>query len=297
MQDEEDEYDKVATGTENAGDRLFMKDVTDHGSYLNSHNVLTKSKDPRANHLAARIRLKEDEAEGQNNNSDHGHDSEVKEQHVEASEDCNQLRSILKRKANNDVCKSQKRVRFDPSVTYASEEAVEKTMAAPSMEATDSDYGSLQGQNASRVPDYLINPSKYRCYSFDSTSEVDEESNAQACMDFFNLVKKFRPSESGLELAGTSADLPKSVTFIPKKKASDAKAVSDGVLKQNMEEDHKQFLHQAGFPVGIAAGEVQHEVSAMEEDESQTNAADRRAGFQKSGRRYRTKSSTDDDDS
>lgn len=306
LQEEEDEFDKVAIGRENAGDRLFMGDVSDHGSYLNSHNVLTNSlhgtctaKDPRANHLAAKIRLKEDEdeAEGQKYNSGGAQDSEVKGQHVETSEDCKQLRSILKRKDNNAVFKPQKRVRFDPSVGSVFEEQ-EKTMAVSLMEPAGSDDGTLEGQNASRLPDYLLNPSKYTRYSFDSTSEFDEESNAQAYMDFINLVNKSKPPESRLEPADTPVDLSKSVIFIPKKKTSDAKAVSDsGVLNQNMEEDRKQFLHRAGILVGIAAGEAQHEVSAMEEDESQTNAADGSAGFQKPGRRYRTKSRSDDDDS
>jgi hypothetical protein len=303
LQEEEDEYDKVATGRENAGDRLFMSDVTDHGSYLNSHNVLPNplhatAKDLHANRLAARIRLNEDEVEAQKYTSGHVHDAEVKGQHVEASKDCNQPRPILKRKDNNAVSKSQKRVRFDPSCRYGSEEAVDTSKGAPLMEATVSDDGSLIAQNAYRVPDYLLNPSKYTRYSFDSTSEIDEESNTQACMDSLNLVKELKLPQSGLEPADSSADLPKSVIFIPKKKASDAKAVSDStVLKQNKEEDHKQSLHGADFPLGIADGESQHEVSAMEEDETETNAADRSAGFQRPGRRYRTKSRSNDHDS
>lgn len=303
LQEEEDEYDKVAIGRENAGDRLFMSDVTDHGSYLNSHNVLSNpshgtAKDPRANRLAARIRLKEDKVEAQNYTFGHVHNAEVKGQRVEASKDCNQPRPILKRKDNNAVSRSQKRVRFDPSCRYGSEEAIEKSEGAPVMEATVSDDGSQMVQNASRVPDYLLNPSKYTYYSFDSTSEIDEESNAQACMDSLNLVKELKPPDSGLEPADSSADLPKSVIFIPKKKASDAEAVSDSaVLKQNKEEDHKQSLHGTDFSSGIAAGEAQYEVSAMEEDETETNAADRSAGFQRPGRKYRTKSRSDDLDS
>jgi len=111
-------------------------------------------------------------------------------------------------------------------------------------------------------------------------------------------VKELKPPDSGLEPADSSADLPKSVIFIPKRKASDAKAVSDSaVLKQNKEEDHKQSLHGTDFSSGIAAGEAQYEVSAMEEDETETNAADRSAGFQRPGRKYRTKSRSDDQDS
>lgn len=302
MQEEEDEYDKVATGRENAGDRLFMGDVTHHGSYLNAHNVLPSSlhgttEDMCANHVAAIIRLNEDEAEAQKNDSVHVHDPEVKEQHIEAAKDCNQLRPILKRKDNNAVSRPQKRVRFDPGCKYDSEDALEKSLGNPLSKATVSDDESLVAHHASSVPDYLLNPSRYTRYSFDSTSEFDEESNAQACMDFLSQVKMSEQSESGFESAEYSANLPKSITFIPKKKARDAKAVSEGkeVLKQNEEEDHKQSLHGTGFPVGIAAGEAQHEVSAMEEEEAEINvAAGRSASFQKPVRSYRTKPRSDD---
>lgn len=303
MQEEEDEFDKVATGRENVGERLFMGDITHHGSYLNSHNVLHTSlrgtsKDSRANHLAASIRLKEDEAEAQKYNSSDTYDSEVKEQHVEASKGCCQPRSILKRKENNTVSKSQKRVRFDPGCKYDSVEVLESSVSVLSTKATVSDDGTLRVPNESGVPDFLLNPSKYTRYSFDSTSSIDEGSNAQACMEFFNQVNKLDPLKSGLEPADSSADLPKSVTFIPKKKAGDAKAVSDsGVLKQNKDEYREKSLHGAGFPVGIAAGEAQDKVSAMEEDESETYAADRSVSFVKPGRRYRTKSMLDDHDS
>ncbi|XP_041014342.1 dentin matrix acidic phosphoprotein 1 [Juglans microcarpa x Juglans regia] len=304
-EEEEDEYDKVATGRENVGERLFMGDIAHHGSYLNSHNVLDTSlrgtsKDSRANHLAARIRLKEDEAEAeaQTYKSSDTNDSEVKEQHDEASKGCSQLRSILKRKENNTVSKSQKRVRFDPGCKDDSGEVLERSVHVLSTKATVSNDGILRAQNKSGVPDFLLNPSKYTRYSFDSTSSIDEESNAQACMEFFKLVNKLEPSKSGLETADSSADLPKSVTFIPKKKVIDAKVVSDsGVLKQNKEEDNEKSLHGGGFPVGIAAGDAQDEVSAMEEDESETNAADRSVSFVKPGRRYRTKSMSDDHDS
>lgn len=296
-EEEEDEYDKVATGRENAGDRLFMSDITNHGSYLNSHNVLSNplhstAKDPRANHLAARIRLKEDEVEAQKCDSSHLHDSEVKGQHVEAAEDCNQPRSILKRKDNNAVSKSPKRVRFDPGCGYGAEEAAEKFTSTSLVEATVSDEGSLMAQNASGVPDYLLNPSKYTRYSFDSASEIDEQSNVQSCITTLNMVKELKPSESGLEAVDSSADLPKSVTFIPKKKASDS-----SILKQQKEEDHKQSLHGVVFPVGIAAGEANQEVGALEEDGRETNAADTSAGSERPGRRYRTKSRSDDNDS
>lgn len=71
IQEEEDAYDKVASGSENTGDGLYMKNVGEYESYLNSQNLLQNSlhglkKDSRANHLAAKVGLKEDDSEAQN---------------------------------------------------------------------------------------------------------------------------------------------------------------------------------------------------------------------------------------
>ncbi|MCL0296521.1 hypothetical protein M2T30_28705, partial [Escherichia coli] len=45
-------------------------EIANHGPFLNSQNVLHGSnKDPRANFLAAKLRLKEDDAEARKSNS------------------------------------------------------------------------------------------------------------------------------------------------------------------------------------------------------------------------------------
>ncbi|GJV83893.1 IWS1 homolog A-like protein [Tanacetum coccineum] len=76
LDDEEDEYDKIAAGTENAdGHLLYMKDVTNHAPFLNSHNILSSS----SNDTAPLVK------------------------------------SILKRKSNELEKPSAKRVRFDPT--------------------------------------------------------------------------------------------------------------------------------------------------------------------------------------
>eukprot|EP00252_Welwitschia_mirabilis_P028033 TRINITY_DN9932_c0_g1_i1.p1 TRINITY_DN9932_c0_g1~~TRINITY_DN9932_c0_g1_i1.p1 ORF type:complete len:553 (+),score=114.16 TRINITY_DN9932_c0_g1_i1:140-1798(+) len=70
-EDEEDEYDKVAVGRENASERTYMSDVLSAGSKINPHNVIPGSldelknagRDPRANHFAAQARLREDDDE------------------------------------------------------------------------------------------------------------------------------------------------------------------------------------------------------------------------------------------
>ncbi|KAH0991614.1 hypothetical protein GBA52_003097 [Prunus armeniaca] len=177
-EDEEDEYDKVAAGTEGLGDRLFMNEVTHHGSYLNSHNVLHGSnKDPRANFLAARLRLKEDDAEARKLSSPAASASQVKEQLVKSPEDGGQPKSILKRKRQY--------------LGYT---------------------GSGLAPNASGVPDYLVNPSKYTRYSFDTTTEVDEDGNTRACMDYLSQPKSSN-TDSRSEMEDAAAQLPKSTAM------------------------------------------------------------------------------------
>uniref|UniRef100_A0A5B7BPD6 Uncharacterized protein n=1 Tax=Davidia involucrata TaxID=16924 RepID=A0A5B7BPD6_DAVIN len=301
-EEEEDEYDRVAEGRENAGDRLYMRDVTDHGPFLNSHNVLPNSvhdanRDPHTSHMAALIRLKEDEAAAQKFDSYWTCDKfmlTVEEPPIKESEDGRKLKSILKRKDNGTVSKPQKRVKFDLGCKDNCEEASEKPQefltGTPSMETEVLDDESLLPKNTSRIPDYVLNPSKYTRYSFDSSSEVDEESNGQACMEFLKLVKRSKPIELGSELEDASADLPKSVTFIPR-----MKAVNSSEAKQSHNDASKQSLTQTSFPVGIAAGEAQRsEVGVMEEYELEINAADENIGFQKPSRRYRAKSRLDD---
>lgn len=74
MQEEEDEYDKVAVGSEGTDDRLFMGQIRDFGTSLNLITPLPTSfeevrqvrRDARANHEAALARLEEDDRQAAN---------------------------------------------------------------------------------------------------------------------------------------------------------------------------------------------------------------------------------------
>lgn len=74
MQEEEDEYDKVAVGSEGSDDRLFMGQIRDFGTSLNLITPLPTSfdevrqvrRDARANHEAALARLEEDDRQAAN---------------------------------------------------------------------------------------------------------------------------------------------------------------------------------------------------------------------------------------
>ncbi|KAK2634792.1 hypothetical protein Ddye_029584 [Dipteronia dyeriana] len=304
-EEEEDEFDIVASGKENAGERLYMNDVTNRGSYLNLHNVIPNllngaDKDLRANLLAARIRLKEDEVEAGILNVPRPETfTEVKESQAKASEGIVRPKPILKRKDNSSDSKPQKRVRFDPDCDQVSE-TFKHPIGTSSVNATDSDDGSKLTNKTSRVPDYILNPSKYTRYSFDSSSEFDEGSDTKACMGLLELIKRSKGKELGRGPDNASGDLPKSVTFIPKKKAGDGKAAnSSSENNESKEDDGKQSLPRAaGFHVGIAAVESQdYGVAAYEEIEPETNAAGESARSQKPLRNYRTQSRLDDSDS
>lgn len=300
-EEEEDEFDKVAAGRENATDVLYMKDVTDHGPYLNSYNVIPSSvHDPRANLLAAKIRLDEDEIEAHKIGPSYTYDksvSNVEEPSVKASEDGGKPKSILKRKNDVATSKKQKRVKFDPSCKDDFEEASENPLDALTgnhFVATTFSDNSLGGSTLS-VPDYARNPSKYTRYSFDSACEVDDESNSRVCMDLLELVKMSRPEDSRSLSGDASNSLPKSVTFVPRKKETGAPPRdSSSEAKQNQEDGSEQSLIPKGFPLGIAADDIESgEVRGME-DELESSVAATSTGAKKQCRNYRTRSSLDD---
>jgi hypothetical protein len=300
-EEEEDEFDKVAAGRENATDVLYMKDVTDHGPYLNSYNVIPSSvHDPRANLLAAKIRLEEDEIEAHKigpNYTDDKSMSNVEEPSVKASEDGGKPKSILKRKNDVATSKEQKRVKFDPSCKDDFEEASENpndALTGNHLVVTTFSDNSL-GRSTLGVPDYACNPSKYTRYSFDSASEVDDESNSRVCMDLLELVKMSRPEDSRSLSGDASNSLPKSVTFIPRKKETGAPPRdSSSEAKQNQEDGSEQSLIQKGFPLVIAADDIESgEVRGME-DELESSVAATSTEVKKQCRNYRTRSNLDD---
>ncbi|XP_021900253.1 uncharacterized protein LOC110816396 [Carica papaya] len=167
--------------------------------------------------------------------------------HAKSSEDVGELRSILKRKDSNADSIPCKRVRFDHVSNNNGEEAADKferySPCAISANAMVLDEESLPVENASRVPDYLLNLSRYTRYSFEQSSEVDEKPNIRDPMDLLALVKGPKSASSGTELDIPSDDVLKSVTFIPKKKAGEIKQVDnsgDAASSQDFEVDQAE---------------------------------------------------------
>lgn len=289
-------------GREKPGDRLYMREISDYGIAVDSCNELPDSlleveRDPRANHLAAKIRLQEDaEAAKKIDSLRVSEDDETDGGHFQINkfEDGVNLKSILKRKNIQLDSKTQKRVRFEPACDDNSnggfegqEDTPEHTGSVQKTAVSDETNFSPQGYS-SAVPDYIRNPSKYTHYTFDSSSDMDEESNKQACMDFLKFLKRSNNLES--QPADASDDLS-SVTFVPRRKTGDTiMAENSADLKQNQDDMSREFMYRRGLPMGIAAGDMQDsEVCAMEEDETEP-VAEGRNSSQRPGRKYRTKS-------
>lgn len=313
MQEEEDEYDKVAVGKEKGGDRLYMKDITDCGGVeMDSCTELPTSvrnftRDPRANHLAAKVRLKED-AEA-SNSIDSLHVSENDDAVAIADSECNtpqNPKSILKRKDNHvDAKSSNKRVRFDPECKISQES--QQGSKDTTMEANPSSSpgaAEVDGNEATpfpsqgyptQVPDYLQNPSRYTHYTFDSSNEVDEESNKKAYMDFLQLVRGSKTMELHQD-DDASTGLPKSITFIPKKKAGgDTAMLENCTIREEQSHENgvgKEFVHHRS----IAVVDTQtDDVCSMEEDEPDKLDI-RRNSSQKAGRQYRMRAKMEEEE-
>ncbi|KAK1569000.1 hypothetical protein Q3G72_031500 [Acer saccharum] len=257
-EEEEDQYDKQALPES-------LKDV---------------ARDPRANHIAAELRLKEDAEAAKKIDTlrvSEKDDHSVTNAETNTSEDANP-KPILKRGDTQPDTKRQKRVRFD---SECKDDFDEKSKGDEAM--VSNEVSTLPVDFPSSIPDYIQNPSKYTRYTFDS-EDMDEKSNREAYMDFLNMVKKSNTIESPND---EYFELPKTVTFIPKRKTGDiAMAENDTKSKQN--QDGKR-----GLPISITAGDEEvNEVCAMEEDEPET-VTDKLVGYQKSGRKYRMKAKTE----
>ncbi|CAA3009391.1 Hypothetical predicted protein [Olea europaea subsp. europaea] len=308
-EEEEDEYDKVAVCREEAGDRLYMRDlkVADYGfERPNTYGELPNTfrdvvRDPRANHMAAKLRLKEDEEAAGNIDSLPFADNSVALD-VE-TEDLNQValdsynpKSILKKRGNHVDSKSGKRVRFQLNSKGSTQNHEEQQSSGAGdlvlePRSRDDDAAPQEAadlsQFSSGVPDYLKNPSKYTRYTFDSPEDMDEQSNRKEYMDFFHQLRGNTESSSQDD---TCADIPKSILFTPKKKRE------DDLMVKRRNESVGDSAKKKGFPIGVAEEDAQEsEVSAMEEDEPYI-ANDKGNSLQKPGRQYRSRTSACDDD-
>lgn len=293
-EEEEDQYDKVAIGKEKPTDRLYMKDINDYETDADSFNELPNSlseatRDPRANHVAAKIRLKEDAEAAKKIDSLRVSEKDTPSDvnaHVYTSEDVT-LKPILKRGDTSDS-RPQKRVRFDSACKDNSES--KDDFGGKTEEDLSNVAFPLPPGYPSGIPDYMRNPSKYTHYTFDS-DDMDDKSNRQAYMDFLNMIKRSKTAEP--EPEDNSLDLTKTVTFIPRRKTGDATmADSDMKSKQNQDSTSKDSVHRRGLPIAIAAEVAEDEACAMEEDEPET-AANKITGSQRPGRQYRMRDWSD----
>ncbi|CAN4112900.1 unnamed protein product [Withania somnifera] len=296
-EEEEDEYDLVAEGRVDAGDRLYMKSIIDQEISCDpsGHNI---HGDPRANHMAAQVRLKED-ADAAEKCETHFDGITLNGEQYSAKPhgDHCKVKPILKktRKSENGGLKSTKRVRFDPGCKDESEGAseLEVSWAAPaSADYSFQDNESIR--NRLMVPDHVLNPSKYTCYSLDSPSELIDESNTQACRYSLKEFETSNHDQFAQEAEDVSGVNPRSVVFVPRPKNMDAIAAMNATLSKGMIEGAcNESLHPKGFPVCIAAGEAQQTEDPMEED-TEARLAKNDIVSQKRQRRYRIKAGMED---
>ncbi|WJX82500.1 hypothetical protein P8452_65250 [Trifolium repens] len=298
FEDEEDHYDKQALGKENTGDRLYMREINEDGIGISSRVFGDFSRDPRANHMAARIKLKQDDEAAKK--IDTLHVSEKSTLDIGGSGvDAVNPKSILKSKDNPSESRSNKRVRFDSECDDrdgnddddADGDEKEGTrdvrMKTSSMEEDAAlNQPSKLKEFASAVPDYIRNPSRYTHYTFDSSTDMDDKANKEAYMSFLAQIKASNASSQTDEVLD---DLP-SVTFIPKKKSGDVTMGENETASKLKLDVVKEGANKKTFPVSIAAIDDTEtsDVCAMEEDEQEV-IEDTKKSSQKSTRKYRKK--------
>ncbi|KAL1568758.1 hypothetical protein AAHA92_00332 [Salvia divinorum] len=307
-EEEEDEFDKVAVGSEETDDRIYLKnvksadyeieEVSGYGELPSSFQVTAK--DPRANHSAAKLRLREDaETTGELDAlqlSDSSMATNLDAEDIKKGElDIDNPKPILKKRDISMDTKSQKRVRFmaDPeSSTHEDQQAASDLASVPCVMSDNSvsEQASDPSKYSAGVPDYLRNPSKYTRHTFGSSDDMDEKSNQKAYANFFHDLRK-RNSDTLME--EMPVELPKSIVFTPKKKAE-----NDSTTKSDTELKTRENLENKRWSVDITAENTQEsEISAMEEDEPVLVAVDEGPrSSRKPGRQYRTKTNGNADD-
>ncbi|CAH2072860.1 unnamed protein product [Thlaspi arvense] len=262
-EEEEDEYDKVALGKENGGESLSMKDVLCQSSG-------GRIRDPRANHVAAKIRLKEDEIEANKLSTSGEQPSKSKEPHPEESSRAVPPKPILKRKENSSdsEARTSKRVRFDGVPEETSKKPEVACSASASVKIV-----SQQSKSGARVPDYLVNPSKYTCYSFDPSSEMNEKPQTREHMDIAKAVEGLETSES---------ESFKKVSFISQKKTEDVREDGSNCIETKP----------------VVAGQVSEDErsSAAEDGDTEIGESESCTNVKRNGRQYRAKQSVDEAD-
>ncbi|XP_047315300.1 putative pre-mRNA-splicing factor ATP-dependent RNA helicase DHX16 [Impatiens glandulifera] len=286
-EEEEDEYDKVAVGKESTTvevveeERLYLKDENDYEVDMDYYEELPDTfkesiqRDPRANHTAAKLRLKEDAA------------AESSGGNQAPSPPPLNLKSILKRKENTQNRSADKRVRFHLQDDIKEEEEEELETITP-VESSDS-----------RVPDHVRNPSRYTHYTFDSVSEMDDESNKKALLEFLNQQQRTTTPDNNSSSPPAIDLLPKSVVFSSRKKQKESQSNTN-----DDEAGRKESCKRNRMAIGIAVKGLQENeigdgdgVCAMDEDEPVPVGDGVGIGvsnLKRQARQYRTKEEIDE---
>ncbi|KAK8945053.1 hypothetical protein KSP39_PZI007550 [Platanthera zijinensis] len=290
-EDEEDEYDRAALGG-GASERLYMSDVKNHGPHLNYHSIFEDAeddpyngshdfrKDPRADHLAAATRIGEDQKAAKNFPVQNYGKADL------AIEDI-QLKPILKRKELQDDSKPKKRVRFN-----------HVSKADNDLKPTAVDPNSIMFDESFGLPDYIRNPSKYTYYAFEDY-EDSNLANKRAFEDFRNLHEKSSNSEEQQHQQQhmDEEELPKSITFNPRRKSHDAVPVYND-FRDARESDPgvARSAHiAAGESIRVGVGRIDEVAPEETPMDMETPSENERVGSSRRGRQYRAMTATSSD--
>ncbi|CAM6086501.1 unnamed protein product [Calypogeia fissa] len=288
FEEEEDEYDKVAVGREDGGERVYMREVTGVSSDMSPLTPLPESipgserrkfqRDARANHAAAVARLEEDDRLATINNSEvarmlrlssssgsaskrepsgNGADDSVFS-HSGGSSSLKNIKPVLKSigdLAGNGKADAQSNklstVVVEDIIGIAHENALQKELSKDTNSLTkhgesgtrieskskrvrfseddhvivDKKRESASGRDMQkvgeipmsknrygRVPDHVLNPSKYTHYTLEWS---DDEDDNKANLAAFQATQAMARAAEEKETPGI-VELPKSITFTPR---------------------------------------------------------------------------------
>ena len=203
-------------------ERVYMREIIDvntksipsaNSLHLSLHDINSMVRDPRANHLAARARIEEDER-----NATALEMKEEDEARVEviAEESKMDLITCMKRESSETkLIESNmpraareegpvKRVRFADDIVLEDMKEKDNLFIRPKPSSIA----------ASQVPDHIKNPSKYTRYTLDwSVEDNDDTTNLQALDACFETRKTNQSKESDDIIEET----PKKIHYIPRK--------------------------------------------------------------------------------
>ncbi|CAI9111645.1 OLC1v1011928C1 [Oldenlandia corymbosa var. corymbosa] len=278
-EEEEDEFDKVVVSR------------VEYGIDVNDHNELRSffkhtARDPQANHVAARLRRREDtEAAVPTAGNLHT---------LNHSDNIVPPKPILKKRESFADEKPSKRVRFyeEQSSSPAKDSSSDTAVTVPIEEETimilPCDHNQYLAFCGAAETDEAAS-SLYMRYNLDSSDDMNEASNRKANLDFLKMLNK---PISSTKSQVDSEIFRQPLTFHPRKKAQSS---SSSIIKEEEESKGRVFaLSVAGCCGDVSLDD--DEDSVIDEVGSETRVLADKSSLKPPGRRYQARTVMDSDD-